>query len=82
MLNGKTKMTRKFLSKGDNNPVDDRGLYPRGSMYLDETFVVGHVFAQIPYSGYMTLLLNDYPIFKYTVIGLMFVSVLISKDPN
>lgn len=45
MLNGKTKMIRKFLSKGDNNPVDDRGLYPRGSMYLDETFVVGHVFA-------------------------------------
>lgn len=30
MLNGKPKMTRKFLSKGDNNPVDDRGLYPRG----------------------------------------------------
>ena len=25
---GKTK--RIFLSKGDNNPVDDRGLYPKG----------------------------------------------------
>ena len=73
---------RKFLSKGDNNPVDDRGLYPRGTMYLDESYVVGHVFATIPYSGFITLLLNDYPIFKYTVIGLMFVSVLISKDPS
>jgi len=36
---------KKFLSKGDNNPVDDRGLYPKGYMYLDESHVVGHVFA-------------------------------------
>ena len=34
-----------FLSKGDNNPVDDRGLYPKGKVYLDETNVVGHVYA-------------------------------------
>ena len=32
---GKTK--RIFLSKGDNNRVDDRGLYPKNSVYLDET---------------------------------------------
>lgn len=34
-----------FLSKGDNNPVDDRGLYPKGKVYLDESNVVGHVYA-------------------------------------
>ena len=34
-----------FLTKGDNNPVDDRGLYPRGTVYLDETNIIGHVFA-------------------------------------
>ena len=33
--------------------MDDRGLYPRGTMYLDESYVVGHVFATIPYSGFI-----------------------------
>merc|ERR1719263_2678082 len=76
---GKTK--RIFLSKGDNNPVDDRGLYPKDKVYLDESNVVAHVWATIPYSGYMTLLMNDYPIAKYTMIGLMFIGVLLNKDP-
>ena len=35
----------KFLSKGDNNPVDDRGLYPKNQLYLDESNIVGHVYA-------------------------------------
>ena len=77
---GKTK--RIFLSKGDNNPVDDRGLYPKGSTYLDDSNIVAHVFANIPYSGYMTLLMNDYPMAKYALIASMFISILVSKDPN
>ena len=36
----------------------------------------------IPYAGYMTILLNDYPMLKFLVMGLMLVSVLIQKDPN
>ena len=32
-----------FLSKGDNNPVDDRGIYPKGTAYLKKSNVVGHV---------------------------------------
>ena len=27
----------RYLTKGDNNPVDDRGLYPQGQYYLKET---------------------------------------------
>ena len=76
------KRTTLFLSKGDNNPVDDRGLYPKGKMYLDESNIVGHVFATIPYSGYFTLLLNDYPMVKYALLACMFISVLVTKDPN
>ena len=76
--NGKLKTI--FLSKGDNNKVDDRGLYPKNIIYLDESNIVGHVFASIPYSGFLTLLLNDYPIFKYSMIGIMFVGVLLSKE--
>ena len=69
-----------FLTKGDNNNVDDRGLYPKDTPYLDETNVVGHVFATIPYSGQVTLILNDYPIIKYAMIGFMFISFLVSKE--
>ncbi len=51
-------------------------------MYLDESNIVGHVFATIPYSGYFTLLLNDYPMVKYALLACMFISVLVTKDPN
>ena len=30
------KGEKRYLTKGDNNPVDDRGLYPRGQTYLRE----------------------------------------------
>ena len=71
-----------YLTKGDNNPVDDRGLYPRNRMYLGEKEYVGHVLGCIPYSGYLTLLMTDYPYLKYTLIFCMFLSVLVSKDPS
>ena len=68
------------MTKGDNNPVDDRGLYPKGVAYLDENAVVGHVLANIPYSGFLTLLVNDYPYVKYTLVGFMLLTSLVSKD--
>ena len=74
------KVKTMFLTKGDNNPVDDRGLYPKNTAYLDEDNVVGHVYANIPYSGFVTLLLNDYPYVKYTLIGFMLLTSLVSKD--
>ena len=33
--------TVKFLTKGDNNQVDDRGLYAPGQLWLDRSDVVG-----------------------------------------
>ena len=32
-----------ILTKGDNNPVNDRGLYPRDVQYLKDRMVVGKV---------------------------------------
>ena len=69
-----------FLTKGDNNNVDDRGLYPKGTPYLDQSNVVGHVYANIPYSGYLTLILNDYPIVKWAMVGCMFINFLLTKE--
>ena len=73
---------RKYLTKGDNNPVDDRGLYNKGVLYLTDSMVVGKVAGIIPYGGYLTIMLNDYPLFKYAVLGLMLITVLVQKDPN
>ena len=77
---GETKV--KYLTKGDNNPVDDRGLYPKNVAYLDPDSVVGHVVATIPYSGYLTLLLNDYPYVKYGLCLVLFINFLVTKDPQ
>ena len=59
----------RYLTKGDNNPVDDRGLYPRGQHYLKDKQVIGKVLGTIPYAGYLTILLNDYPMLKMAVLG-------------
>ena len=70
------------MTKGDNNPVDDRGLYPRGVHYLKDKQIIGKVLGTVPYAGFPTIILNDYPMVKMAVLGGMLLSVLIGKDPN
>jgi len=41
VLFGRENGTVKFLTKGDNNQVDDRGLYAPGQLWLDKSDVVG-----------------------------------------
>lgn len=72
----------RYLTKGDNNPVDDRGLYTRGMYYLNDKQVIGKVAGIIPHAGYLTIVLNDYPMIKFLVLGGMMLSVIMSKDPN
>uniref|UniRef100_A0A8C6MPW4 Signal peptidase complex catalytic subunit SEC11 n=1 Tax=Mus spicilegus TaxID=10103 RepID=A0A8C6MPW4_MUSSI len=56
----------KFLTKGDNNAVDDRGLYKQGQHWLEKKDVVGRARGFVPYIGIVTILMNDYPKFKPT----------------
>ena len=69
-----------MLSKGDANNADDRGLYPSGVFWLNRKHVIGKIRAYCPFVGYLTILLNENPPLKYTVLGLMLFSVMISKD--
>ncbi|KAL7712005.1 Signal peptidase complex catalytic subunit SEC11 [Entamoeba marina] len=69
----------RMLTKGDNNPVDDRGLY-NGPLWLRPEQIIGKSFAHCPYVGMITIMLTDYPILKWLVIGLLLVSVLLNKD--
>lgn len=56
--------TVKFLTKGDNNSVDDRGLYAPGQFWLTKQDVVGRARGFLPYVGMVTILMNEYPKFK------------------
>ena len=56
--------TVKFLTKGDNNSVDDLGLYAPGQLWLTKKDVVGRARGFLPYVGMVTIYMNEYPKFK------------------
>eukprot|EP00808_Paulinella_micropora_P024169 g11240.t1 len=70
----------RILTKGDNNPVDDRGLYQQGQLWLEPKDVMGRAKAFLPYAGMVTIQLTDYPALKYLMIGLMGIFVITSKE--
>lgn len=71
-----------ILTKGDNNQVDDRALYRPGTLWLKRKDLMGKMRMYLPYMGMFTIWLNDYPLLKYSVLGLMTVFVLIANDPQ
>ncbi len=71
-----------ILTKGDNNHVDDRGLYPKGVKWLHRSELMGKMRAYLPYMGMFTIWLNDYPWFKFAVLGLMGFFTIVAKDPQ
>lgn len=72
--------TVKFLTKGDNNSVDDRGLYAPGQLWLTKRDVVGRARGFVPYIGVVTILMNDYPKLKYAVLACLGLFVLIHRE--
>ncbi|TRY80078.1 hypothetical protein TCAL_09327 [Tigriopus californicus] len=70
----------KFLTKGDNNSVDDRGLYAPGQNWLAKKDVVGRARGFLPYVGIVTILMNEYPKFKYCVLACLGIYVLIHRE--
>jgi len=70
----------KFLTKGDNNSVDDRGLYAPGQVWLEKKDVVGRAKGFLPYVGTVTILMNDYPKFKYFILATLGIFVLIHRE--
>ncbi|KAH9514992.1 Signal peptidase complex catalytic subunit S11A [Bulinus truncatus] len=72
--------TIRFLTKGDNNSVDDRGLYAKGQLWLEKKDVVGRAKAFLPYAGIVTILMNDYPKFKYAILAFLGIFVLTHRE--
>jgi signal peptidase I len=69
-----------LLTKGDNNRVDDRGLYAPGQLWLNREDILGKAVGTLRYVGMVTIALNDYPVLKYVLVGLMGLFVLTSKE--
>ncbi|CAO1427696.1 unnamed protein product [Diamesa hyperborea] len=70
----------KFLTKGDNNSVDDRGLYAPGQLWLTKKDIVGRARGFLPYVGMITILMNEYPNFKYAILGILAIYVLLHRE--
>lgn len=69
-----------YLTKGDNNPIDDRNLYAQDQMWLRRSEILGRARAAVPHVGYVTILLNEHPALKVVLIGLMGLFVLTGKE--
>ena len=77
---GKTLNNTNYLTKGDNNFGDDTVLYAAGQPTLSTDNIVGGVAAFIPCIGRITIIMNDFPILKYSVIGILCFLVVLSRD--
>lgn len=60
--------------------VDDRGLYAPGQYWLHRKDLVGRAKGFIPYVGMVTIIMNDYPKLKYTVLALLGLFVLLHRE--
>jgi len=70
----------KVLTKGDNNRDHDRGLYAPGQLWLQHKDIVGRAKGYVPYVGYVTIVMNDYPKLKYAVLGCLGLFVLAHRE--
>eukprot|EP01135_Chromosphaera_perkinsii_P003997 Nk52_evm10s266 gene=Nk52_evmTU10s266 len=72
--------TVKYLTKGDNNSVNDRGLYATGQAWLSREDIVGRARGYIPYVGMATIVMNDYPMFKFILLFGLGLFVLLNRE--
>ncbi|KAF8639199.1 hypothetical protein AX17_001685 [Amanita inopinata Kibby_2008] len=68
-----------LLTKGDNNPVDDFELY-QGLEWLERKHIVGKVRGFLPYIGYITIAMNDFPQLKYALLGGLGLLALLQRE--
>eukprot|EP01104_Vermistella_antarctica_P016106 TRINITY_DN5426_c0_g1_i1.p1 TRINITY_DN5426_c0_g1~~TRINITY_DN5426_c0_g1_i1.p1 ORF type:complete len:187 (-),score=39.80 TRINITY_DN5426_c0_g1_i1:356-916(-) len=73
-----------ILTKGDNNPVDDLGIYNEHSdkpvLWISPSQVVGMTRGYCPQIGMLTIVMNDNPWVKFAMIGFLALIVLTSRD--
>ncbi|KAF9224959.1 hypothetical protein BS17DRAFT_779354 [Gyrodon lividus] len=68
-----------LLTKGDNNHVDDIELY-QGLDFLERRHIIGKVRGFLPYIGYVTIAMNDFPQLKYALLGGLGLLALVQRE--
>ncbi|KAI0312713.1 hypothetical protein OF83DRAFT_1176377 [Amylostereum chailletii] len=68
-----------LLTKGDNNYLDDVELY-QGLDFLRRKHIVGKVRGFVPYVGYVTIAMNDFPQLKYALLGGLGLMALLQRE--
>ena len=58
----------------------NRGLYAPGQLWLEREDILGKAVGTLRYVGMVTIALNDYPVLKYVLVGMMGLFVLTSKE--
>jgi len=69
-----------LLTKGDHNYGDDKVLYAAGQDWLHVDHIMGRTIGFLPKVGMVTIIMNDYPIVKYVLIGVLGLLVVTSKE--
>jgi len=76
-----SKSPLRLLTKGDNNAADDTELYATGQSFLNrKEDVIGSVVGFIPFVGYVTILLSEYPWLKQAMLGIMGLMVVLQRE--
>ncbi|XP_054822714.1 uncharacterized protein LOC129321012 isoform X2 [Prosopis cineraria] len=68
-----------ILTKGDNNPMDDRVFY-NGQQWLQKHHIMGRAVGFLPFVGWVTIMMTEKPVFKYMLIGALGLLAITSKD--
>ena len=61
--------TIKIVTKGDDNRVDDLGLYAPGQKWLEPNDIIGRVIGYLQYVGLLIIFLQDYPICQMILVA-------------
>lgn len=67
------------LTKGDNNRVNDRGLYPRNKNWLNDKDLIGTILLKVPKVGILSIYLNEVPGVKHAVVCIVVLLMLSGK---
>jgi len=67
-----------ILTKGDNNDGFDRPLYS-GQTWIRKDQILGRARGLLPHVGHLTIIMSEFPIFKYVLLGVMGFFVLTAK---
>ncbi|WVZ21486.1 hypothetical protein V8G54_008808 [Vigna mungo] len=69
-----------ILTKGDNNDDDDRIMYNYGQKWLQKHHIIGRAVGFLPYVGWATIIMSDFPVLKYILLGTLGLLVLTMKE--